>query len=80
MSQWQHSSGFSTNSSETNSDFFNPENNLLWTENQEAAIVNTGHDILSSLCDYNCIPRDTNPDIGAYEWVSNDVIFTNSFE
>ncbi len=80
LSQWQQSSGFSNNSSELNPGYMDPTNNLFMAENQNAAIVNSGHALLSSLCDYQCRPRDANPDSGAYEWVSGNLIFTNGFE
>ncbi len=80
LSQWQISSGFSINAIEMNPGYFNPENNSLWAQDQQASIVNTGHSTLSSACDYNCRPRGANPDIGAYEWVGDVVVFNNGFE
>ncbi len=80
LSQWQFSSGFSFNSVEANPGYESPENDMLWAENQDAAIVGTGHPTLSSSLDYNNSERDTAPDIGAYEFHGEDVIFINGFE
>ncbi|MFK8010825.1 MAG: right-handed parallel beta-helix repeat-containing protein [Marinicellaceae bacterium] len=78
--QWQKASGFSQNASMTNPGFEDPENNQFWAQNQSMAIVNTGHPIFSSDCDYDCTPRDITPDIGAYEWIENDTIFAHGFD
>ncbi|HHL32501.1 MAG TPA: right-handed parallel beta-helix repeat-containing protein, partial [Oceanospirillales bacterium] len=59
LSQWQLNSGFSNHSSETNPDFFDPINHLLWAANQDSAMVNAGHLTLSSPLDYNNIQRDS---------------------
>ena len=81
LTQWQLSSGFSSHSSETNPDFFDADNNLLWANNQNSAMVNAGHLTLSSIIDYNNNVRDVSPDIGAFEFVIvDDVIFINGFE
>lgn len=80
LSNWQLSSGFSQNSSENNSSFTNPTSNQLWAEDQNSAMINAGHPTLSSLCDYNCTPRDMQPDIGAFEWIADDLLFFNGFE
>ena len=80
LSQWQLSSGFSQNSTESNPGFTNPALNQFRAENQNSAMINAGHLSLSSMCDHNCTPRDMQPDIGAYEWVAGDNLFTNGFE
>lgn len=80
LSQWQLSSGFSSHSSESNPGFFDLINHLLWAENQDAAIVNAGHLTLSSSLDYNNELRDATPDIGAFEFIVDDLIFIDGFE
>lgn len=80
LSQWQLNSGFSSHSSEVNPGYFDASNHLLWAVNQNSALVNAGHLALSSPIDYNNNVRDTSPDIGAFEFIGDSVVFINGFE
>jgi hypothetical protein len=80
LTAWQASSGFDGNSSEVNPGFTNPVNNDLSPVSINSNMVDSGHVILSSTNDILGISRDAIPDIGAYEWLANDMIFVNGFE
>lgn len=80
LASWQSASGFDMNSSNSDPGFNDPANDDLSITDEFSLMVDTGHLILSSMIDFSGVVRDSLPDTGAYEWLADDVIFTDSFE
>jgi hypothetical protein len=77
---WQLQSGFDNNSSESNPGFLDSTNLIFSANATDSIMVNSGHKSLSSTTDIEAVNRDNMPDIGAFEWVSADLIYLNGFE
>lgn len=80
LSNWQVQTGFDVNSSIANPGFINPTSSNFGISNINSIMVGTGHISLSSQTDILEHPRDTEPDIGAYEWIFDDLIFSHGFD
>jgi hypothetical protein len=76
---WQISSGFDENSLTINPGFIDINGNDFAAASAFSPIVDTGHSALSSPFAINAA-RDQSPDIGAFEYVFDDLIFANGFE
>lgn len=76
---WRAASGFDDQSSEVDPGFADPAAGDLSPSGESAATVNSGHPTLSSPEAIGGLPRDDQPDSGAFEWRVG-LIFADGFE
>jgi hypothetical protein len=76
---WQNSSGFDGNSLTIDPEFNDINGSDFSAASAMSPVVDSGHSTLSSPSGINAI-RDQNPDMGAFEFVFDDLIFVHGFE
>lgn len=75
LNNWQTVSGADTNSLD-----LDPLFDQALQPGAGSAVINAGHPSLSSAYDFLNRARTNGPDIGAYEFISGELIFANSFD
>jgi hypothetical protein len=80
LQAWRDATGFGGSSAMVDPGFADAAAGDLGPENAAAAMVDAGHPTLSSPMDIDGLPRDGQPDVGAYEWGAAGVLFADGFE
>ncbi len=79
LSAWRSATGFDGSSSTGDPGFTDPASRNLSAASGDVLMVDNGHPSLSSPTEIGGFPRDSSPDVGAYEW-GVDGIFRDGFE